>query len=631
MLSRVSPGTWLVLVALLVAVAFLASTLYVTHEGTAIDELTEDIAGNANPSIRHLSALRTELHEIQDLVTSSFLGALTPQALRAEVQGHADRMHADMAQYAALAFFPGEHERWEGTHTDLTEAQDQVTVLLDRLDAGDVAGAARMRTTTLATAELRADHDLEELIGFDADEGSRLSTAIRVARHHLQHTLLFLDGASILLAIVLVIVGRQAARTYVAALRRARDVELRTGEKLEAVATGALRIAESVSAKDVTDVFRAAIEAASTATGAEMAALGVGSDPKTPFDPFVSRGIDAALIESKETAPRPVGVLGAVIREGRTLRLDDVTRDARFQGLPEGHGAIGPFLGAPVRHDHDVVGHLYLAKRPGARPFTEQDARAIELLATSTATAWQTATTASALRRAITAREDLLSMVSHDLRNPLSSIVMAASLMKKSMPSETAARAQIDIVARNAARMDRLITDLLTASKLKEGKLSIEPAPASIDALLGEAAEAFGFAAADKGIVLSVEPSPAARFAFCDGTRIGQVLANLIGNALKFTPRGGRIALSAARTEAEDKLCVSVRDTGPGIAAADREHLFDRYWQAHEHAARGTGLGLFIVRGIVESHGGKVWVESKEGQGSTFRFTLPLAEVAVGS
>jgi signal transduction histidine kinase len=325
--------------------------------------------------------------------------------------------------------------------------------------------------------------------------------------------------------------------------------------------------------------------------------------------------------------PRPVGLLAAVMRLGRTLRIDDITRDERFAGFPARHPAMGPFLGVVVRHESEVIGHLFLAKSPGAPPFSEQDTRAVELLAAFAGAAIENAKLYAALHREVVAREDLLSMVSHDLRNPLAVVYTAARILQVASNVGGRERDQVDVIARNAMRMDRMIADLLTAAKVHEGRLPIDPRPQALAPIVAESAEALSSLAAKTGVELHVEV-PKDLVVVCDAERVVQALCNLVGNALKFTPRGGAIVVSARASEASREALVSVRDTGSGIAPEDIPHLFDRFWQAKAHASRGTGLGLFITKGIVESHGGRIDVTSRVGEGSEFRFTLPLAAVA---
>jgi signal transduction histidine kinase len=157
---------------------------------------------------------------------------------------------------------------------------------------------------------------------------------------------------------------------------------------------------------------------------------------------------------------------------------------------------------------------------------------------------------------------------------------------------------------------------------LEGGRLTIEPRSQEVPALLNEVVELFRAEVAAKSLRLAPQQvAPEAAWACFDRERILQVLANLVGNAVKFTPAGGQITLEARRVGRE--VILSVRDTGPGISEDERDHVFDRYWQANETAQQGTGLGLSIAKGLVELHGGRIWVAGQPGTGSTFSFSLP--------
>jgi PAS domain S-box-containing protein len=220
-------------------------------------------------------------------------------------------------------------------------------------------------------------------------------------------------------------------------------------------------------------------------------------------------------------------------------------------------------------------------------------------------------------QKAIASRDELIAIVSHDLKNPLHSIGLGASNAMKSL----------DIVSHSAARMNRLISDLLDIASIDARNLSIrrEPSqPAQIVAQVSEMLEPFAKA---KGIQLRREIQDNLPSIDVDPSRIEQVLSNLIGNSVKFTPKDGTITIGAEK-QGED-VCFVVSDTGPGIPPEHFEHIFDRHWQAKETAHLGTGLGLAIAKGIVESHGGQIWVTSNPGQGSSFYFTIPTAKPAV--
>jgi signal transduction histidine kinase len=221
-------------------------------------------------------------------------------------------------------------------------------------------------------------------------------------------------------------------------------------------------------------------------------------------------------------------------------------------------------------------------------------------------------------------RDDFLGMVSHDLKNLLGGIVLCASRLTSAGPADREAMAKAgERVRLYAARMNRLLSDLLDVVSIDAGRLSCTFAPCNPAALVREAVESFRQAAAGKGIDLRCEVADGLGPTAFDYGRILQVFANLLSNALKFTPRGGTIVIRAARDEGGVEF--SVEDDGVGIAAEAQTAVFERFWQASATDRRGTGLGLYISRSLVEAHGGRIWVESTLGHGSTFRFTIPIA------
>lgn len=226
---------------------------------------------------------------------------------------------------------------------------------------------------------------------------------------------------------------------------------------------------------------------------------------------------------------------------------------------------------------------------------------------------------------AVRSRDDILAIVSHDLRNPLSVIGMVASLLESPLPEEKRA-AQIGIIRRAVAGMNRLIADLMDVTQVTRGALSVVTAPLDAATICDDASSHFTSLLAGKSQELRCSCTAAGTTVLADRERVAQVLANLIGNAHKFTPEGGRIELSAVASH--DSVCFTVRDTGPGLAAADLPYVFERFWQARRVRRGGVGLGLPITKGIVDAHGGRIWVESSAGVGTTFHFTLPRVSPA---
>ena len=232
---------------------------------------------------------------------------------------------------------------------------------------------------------------------------------------------------------------------------------------------------------------------------------------------------------------------------------------------------------------------------------------------------------------AIAHRDDFLGMVSHDLRNLLSGIVLNATLLAEdASDSEEGRRTVIGMqrIQRDVGRMNRLIGDLVDVASIDAGKLAVHAARGDAAALVKEAIETFTLVASNKGISLecsAIEPVLMADF---DHDRMLQVLANLVTNALKFTPEGGAVVLHGALVD--DGLRLSVSDTGSGIPPHLVEAVFERFWQVGQNDKRGLGLGLYISRCIVDAHGGKIWAESTLGVGSVFHVTIPATTTPAG-
>ncbi|MBU4630100.1 GAF domain-containing protein [Pseudomonas sp. BF61] len=228
-------------------------------------------------------------------------------------------------------------------------------------------------------------------------------------------------------------------------------------------------------------------------------------------------------------------------------------------------------------------------------------------------------------QQAVRARDELVAVVSHDLRNPMTVISMLCGMMQKAFSSDGAHTSRrissaIDTMQQAAARMNVLLEDLLDTSKIEAGRYTVKPVPLDVSQILEEAYALLAPLAQEKGVDLSFNAEPGLQIN-ADPERLFQVLSNLIGNAIKFTPRQGKIGISAMSNGEE--IVFAVRDSGEGIAPDQLPHVFDRYWTLTENNPTGSGLGLYITQGIVKAHGGRIEAESELGRGSEFRFTVP--------
>jgi PAS domain S-box-containing protein len=276
---------------------------------------------------------------------------------------------------------------------------------------------------------------------------------------------------------------------------------------------------------------------------------------------------------------------------------------------------------APLRVGDRILGALSLGYcGTPRRSHTIAQKQLAEELARRAALAIDNARHYEAARTAVQAGEQVLAMVSHDLRNPLSTIELAISTM---LEDEAGAplRKQLQIARRATTRMAGLIADLLDAASIQAGKLSVDIRRESAGELIDEVFEAHLARAADKKLEFVADHSLAHVLVRCDRARMLQALGNLVGNAIKFCRAGDRIGLRG-RLSGRDVM-IDIEDTGPGIPAGEVPHLFDRYWAVARGTQRGTGLGLFITKRIVEAHRGTISVDTTPGVGSTFRIALP--------
>lgn len=399
----------------------------------------------------------------------------------------------------------------------------------------------------------------------------------------------------------------------------ARDISLAEAEALAAGLRHAERRSDLLSAAGA--ALGRSLDVEDTA--ASVARLAV---------PVLGRAASVELFD-REGALRVVAVVDPTevsLPAGERSRLDDRLRARlmRHRRPIVSDASHDPDLGATARHllvaplrcSAHLLGALIVE---GERPFDGADVSLAAELADRAALALDNARHDEVARRSLIARDELVSFVAHDLRNLVGTLVFSAEAMVRNdgAPDRRDARRHVDGIRKAAARMTAILDTLRDATMIEHGRFAVATAPGDLGAVLHEAVAPFRARAERRNVELRVEVEDGLPHVRLDHERVHQVLANLIGNALDHTPAAGVITVDA-RTDG-DCVRVAVADTGDGIHPADIPHVFERYWRKDSAPRRGTGLGLFIARQIVEAHGGTTWVESEVGHGATFYFTLP--------
>jgi PAS domain S-box-containing protein len=316
-----------------------------------------------------------------------------------------------------------------------------------------------------------------------------------------------------------------------------------------------------------------------------------------------------------------------VLRSGEPRILTQVREagDVSDDAFPLLRGVgIRSAMVLPLLAHERVVGVLSVISTDPERQYGASDLPLATEYAFRAALAVDNARLYRLAQQANRARDEVLGVVSHDLRNPLNAIAMISRVLIEEPPKSEDARLELIMaVNESAGLMSRLIQDLLDVSNIEAGHLSLERGPVQVEPILDRAVQMFAGAAVSHDVALVHSIEDGLPPVDADSERLLQVLANLLSNAVKFTPDGGRISLSAQRVGHEVRFAVA--DSGPGIPGEDLAHVFDRYWHAKRTArTSGSGLGLAIAKGLVEAHGGRLDVQSRSGEGCVFAFTIPV-------
>ena len=281
------------------------------------------------------------------------------------------------------------------------------------------------------------------------------------------------------------------------------------------------------------------------------------------------------------------------------------------------------WIGAPLTARGTTLGVLHLVMSDSDRRYSAADVDVLAELGQRAGAAVENARLYKEAQDAVRVRDDVLAIVSHDLRNPLGAIDLAAAVLLQQFGDDVRGRKHIETIRYSRDRMEHLINDLLDMASINVGKFAIRPSHLDAGEVLDEVLDIHEPIASERGVQLTREYDIRGVTLLVDRNRVIQAFANLLGNAIKFCSPGDMIGVRAQHEG--DRVSFVVADTGPGIERGDLPHIFEPYWSGRPGKTTGTGLGLFIAKAIVESHGGTIDVESEDGKGATFRVSLPVA------
>ena len=399
------------------------------------------------------------------------------------------------------------------------------------------------------------------------------------------------------------------------------------------ITQGLIEAGISLAAEQALDrVLQAVVDVARSLTGARYAALGIVNDAGTGLSDFITSGLTPQQRERIGDLPTGHGILGLLVRDARPIRLHDLSEHPVSVGVPSHHPPMRAFMGVPVVTRGRVFGNLYLTEKEGGEDFTDADLTLAQTLAAQAAVAIDNAQ----LRRE---RDRFFAAASHELGNAIAGVTLWARLLSR-QPPETHEqwRQGVRNILGAAEQTSRLVEDLLSLSRMREGRLALDPREARVTELAAEAIEQLRPEGDAARVTLRLAPRASTRTVISDGVRLRQILLNLIGNAVKFSPAGGTVTVTVLDDDdpdAEDAaaraggIVAYVRDEGPGVPPSHRERIFQPYEQIASVArGRGAGLGLHLSRQLARLLGGDLWVEDADGGGARFVLRLPAVLAA---
>jgi len=389
---------------------------------------------------------------------------------------------------------------------------------------------------------------------------------------------------------------------------------------------------------DLSEVINLVLTRAMSETGAERGLLGIVNTDRSGLDILVEGHGDRVYVpHPHRTWPIDQGVIGQVTQSGESClsaTSDDAPSLWESDRTVSARSKHQPILAVPIRREGQSIGIIYL-ERESSLPFTSDHLNFVKRLAEHATIAIQNARLYSELQQANVrlqelsqAKTEFVSAVSHELRTPMTSIKGYVDLLLLGAAGEiTPAQSEfLQVIQHNTTRLADLVNDLLDISRIEAGRLHLRLQPLDLSDVIEEALSGVARRIEEKGLTLERQISGELPAIIGDRARLLQVISNLVDNAVKYTPDGGKITVTAHHDK-DALLEVRVADTGIGISEKDQARLFEKFFRADHPLVRevaGTGLGLAITKGIVEMHGGRIWVESQLGQGSTFYCQFPI-------
>ncbi len=376
-------------------------------------------------------------------------------------------------------------------------------------------------------------------------------------------------------------------------------------------------------------VLQRVVGIAAEVIGAQYAAIGVLAPDGRLLESFTTYGIDAELRAKIGPLPRGHGILGLVIRAARPIRLPDLAQHPDSYGFPPHHPPMHSFLGVPIVGKRGVFGNLYLTEKLGGGVFAEEDEHIAVLLAAITAAAVENARLHEESARLLEevqqlqrARERFFAMVNHELRNSLAAVYGWAEMMVRKKDPASVPKAAFEVLD-SAQQAVGLINDLLDLSRLDEDRLKPVIRATEPGSMARRAVVRVTPAAEARRVALEVQVAPNLPSCQTDASRVEQILMNLLGNAIQYTPEGSTVRL---RVTAGDTVVVyTVEDEGSGIDQAEVERIFDIYVTEAAGESRGAGLGLPLSRRLARLLGGELRAVVRPQSGGCLILELPAA------